>query len=97
MTPKMMVMENLSSSKRTREELVARTNLSDRAVRRAISELRYDGVPVCTDSKSGGYGIGTGADKEHTIREMRSRAYKLLAMASRMEKFNDGTQMMIGE
>ena len=93
----MMVLGELSSKRVTRQELVARTNLSDRAVRRAISELRYDGIPVCTDSKMGGYWIGYGSDKDHTIREIKSRAFKLLAMASRMEKYDDGEQIVMGD
>lgn len=59
--------------------------VSDRALRRAVTELRKNGYNVAANSSTGGYWKGDDNDKKHTIAEYRSRAYELLATASAME------------
>lgn len=62
---------------------------SERDVRRAIAELRDLGYNVASSSDKKGYWRGTKADKERTIKELKSRAMKLLKTADALEKGPD--------
>lgn len=57
----------------SRSDLARHTGETDRQIRRAISELRDDGVPVCT-AGGGGYFIGSRAEYQMTtIADYKSR------------------------
>lgn len=62
---------------------------SERDVRRAIAELRDLGYNIASSSDTQGYWLGDEADKERTIKELKSRAMKLLKTADALEKGPD--------
>lgn len=62
---------------------------SERDVRRAIAELRDLGYNIASSSDTQGYWLGNEADKERTIKELKSRAMKLLKTADALEKGPD--------
>ena len=68
---------------------------SERDVRRAIAELRDLGYNVASSSDKKGYWRGTKADKERTIKELRSRASKLLQTAEALEEGPDLGQLQM--
>ena len=65
--------------RQSRKQLAAMTGANDRAIRTAVSELRDEGVPICTDRKQGGYWLGTRSEYRKTAiadYTSRMRAYK---------------------
>jgi hypothetical protein len=61
------------------------SNAVDRMIRDAVTELRKQGHPICSDSGAAGYwyspsGIG------HTIAEYESRANEMYAVARAMKR-----------
>lgn len=52
---KIKVLSIISNGRATREELVKLTGVSDRLVRKVISELRREGYNICSDSQGKGY------------------------------------------
>lgn len=51
----------------SRKDLARHTGSKDRTIRDAISELRDEGVPICTDRTEGGYYIGTREEYSKTV------------------------------
>lgn len=80
------VYEALTKTPQSRKQLTSVTGLSDRALRREISELRKNGYPVCTDSRKGGYWIGEGEDVKRLTKELESRAFDLLETSRRIKR-----------
>ena len=76
----------LTGRPQTRESLCRKLNVTDRKLRRTVRELRLDGVPVCSNSKTGGYWLGSNKDTERMISEYRSRAAKMFEAARKMEE-----------
>lgn len=71
----------------TRQELAALSGMKDRDIRREIERLRNNGIPIMSDSTKPGYWVAdTQAEKVKTVRELRSRAFKLLKTAKIIEK-----------
>lgn len=71
-------------------------DLSDRAIRRAASELRKSGYPICSNSDSKGYWLGNKEDVARTVADLRSRAYDLLRTADKMEGIEiEGQERMV--
>ena len=60
-------------------------DVSERMIRRAVTELRENGYGVCSNSTVKGYWMGTKEETAHTIAEMRSRALKLMRAADKLE------------
>lgn len=78
----------LSENPVSRRCLSTKLGLSDRAVRNLITELRYQGVPICSSSQADGYWLARDKKEiEQTAREYRSRAIKQLKIADRMLSF----------
>ena len=83
------------------QELLARPNKnrtmmicpSERDIRRAVAELRDAGFNVASSSDKKGYWLGDEVAKERTIKELRSRATKLLKTADALEKGPDMGQL----
>ncbi len=57
----------------------------DRQIRRAIANLQSEGIPIVSDSYSGGYYLGTTAEIRDYIGELRSRIQKLIKKADALE------------
>ena len=77
--------DELKAYPQTRDKLTYILNTNDRALRQAVNELRKEGVPVCSNSGVSGYWIGNNEDIQHTVADLKSRAYDLLAQANGME------------
>ncbi|HCY07132.1 MAG TPA: hypothetical protein DHS57_07790 [Erysipelotrichaceae bacterium] len=61
-----------------KDELMAITNLKERAVINEIAYLRAVGVPILSNTQEGGYYLpGTKEEAEDYIRSMDSRAKKI--------------------
>ena len=58
----------------TREELVLATGMDDRTVRGAIHDLRMKGHRICSDTKIGGYYLGTNTEWNLFCNSQRRRA-----------------------
>jgi len=65
-------------NKISRESLVLCTGLTDRNVRRLISEARADGYAIVGDPNGGYYMAETEADYDLLLGELMSRAKKLI-------------------
>ena len=59
-----------------------------RAIRKVITELRKEGVPIAstTSKGTGGYYIPVGSEREEYCRSIRNRALKLLQMEAKIRK-----------
>lgn len=67
-------------------ELATEARLTEREVRREVSALREDGIPVCGHPRTG-YFIARHADElETTVEYLKSRALHSLRLASRLTK-----------
>lgn len=77
---------SLTEMPKSRKHLCIELGCSDRSLRMAIKELRDSGIPVCTDSETGGYWIGDEKEIDRTVKELRARAYKLILTADRLER-----------
>ena len=70
-----------------RRELVKRCCISDRSVRSCIAELRNDGIPVCSNSKTSGYFIADSDDEvDHFLNENHKRAMVLLSINKKVSE-----------
>lgn len=66
----------------TRKQLVKLTGYNDRAVRNIIADLRAEGVPVVSNTKTGGYYLPTTLEEANEYyNSMRSRAIKTFLSA----------------
>jgi len=75
----------------TKQELVDRTGLNEREVRKLITELRNAGLPIIATSGHYGYWIASSNQEQRMlINEYKHRAYKLLKTASALENSNVG-------
>ena len=71
----------------TRQELVMKTGLSDRMIRRSISQLRKQGVAIISTSDSSGYFIAdTEEELNHFLAENTKRAKDLLYMCKQVKE-----------
>lgn len=95
-TTKNMVLSMLSTKPQSRFVLAGAIGISERRFRRAVHELRLEGTLVVSDSKTGGYRLGTKEEARATARELRSRAYDLLRTAKVLEGV-DPDQLTISE
>lgn len=60
-----------------------------RVIRRFITELRKEGVPICSSMKSdnGGYYLSnTGSELDDYLRRLRSRALRALTVEAKLRK-----------
>lgn len=73
MNSRELILEQLATGKKTRAELCWALNITDKALRENIRELRKQGVPICSSSQSKGYWLGTREELNNTIKEYRSR------------------------
>ena len=83
---KLKVLSIISNGRATREDLVKLTGVSDRLVRKVISELRREGYNICSDSQGKGYWLGNEAETRKTIAEYKHRATKCFQIAVDMER-----------
>lgn len=69
----------------------------ERAIRRAVTELRQNGYNIASSSDVEGYWLGSDEDKRRTVNELRSRAMKLLKTADALERgpLNDQMEMQL--
>lgn len=95
-TTKNMVLSMLTTKPQSRYILARAIGISERRFRRAVHELRLEGNLIVSDSKTGGYRLGTKEEAKATARELRSRAYDLLRTAKALEGV-DPDQLTIGE
>lgn len=93
---KRMVLSMLTTKPQSRYILARAIGISERRFRRAVHELRLEGNLIVSDSKTGGYRLGTKEEAKATARELRSRAYDLLKTARALEGA-DPDQLTIGE
>lgn len=81
------VLRNLSTVPVSRDALSHKLNVKDRTLREAITQLRAQGVPICSNSEASGYWLATNTSEiQHTISEYRSRAIKMLKIAKALER-----------
>lgn len=85
----------LTDKPQSRAVLAEKLNCRDRSLRHAVAELRENGFNIASNSETKGYWIGTDNDRRVVIRELRSRASKLLKMAYEMERGIDLGQMEV--
>ena len=81
----------------TREELVAKTGLSDRKVRQLISELKLL-KPVLYNSQTKGYRLAKKATEmtiEEVIKEMNMAQHSINDIESRKDVFNQRERVYI--
>lgn len=90
-----LLLDTLTFKPQTRAELCDKLHCGERAVRRAVEELREYGYNIASNSETGGYWLGSEADRERTINELRSRARKLEQTAAALEKGVDIGQMEV--
>lgn len=82
---KNMVLSMLTIKPQSRYILASAIGISERRFRRAVRELRLEGNLIISDSRTGGYRLGTKEEAKATARELRSRAYDLLRTAKALE------------
>lgn len=70
----------------TREVLVARTKLTDREVRRAIQELRMNGMRIASSSSVRGYWMCSDQEFKEIKEELLCKSKSLYYMAMAMQK-----------
>lgn len=74
-----------------RPELCLLTGMSDRMMRKAIEDMRKQGIRVCADSGKYGYWLAQSEEDYKAFRgELLSRAYSQLKTVSAMDKFVEG-------
>ena len=93
---KRMVLSMLTTKPQSRYILARAIGISERRFRRAVRELRLEGNLIISDSRTGGYRLGTKEEAKATARELRSRAYDLLRTAKALEGA-DPDQITIAE
>lgn len=70
----------------TADHLALRLSIEPREVRRAIAELRMEGVQVCGHPKTGYYIAENAEDLEATCEFLRKRAMHSLTLESRLRR-----------
>ena len=85
----------LTNEPQSKWELADKLGCGERQVRRCISELRKSGFNVAANSDGEGYWRGSDSDRRRTVKELRSRAYKLIETANALEKGPDLGQMEV--
>ena len=68
------------------QDLVRLTGLTEREVRLQIHAERRRGIPILSNSKDGYYLPGNEYEKAECVRQMRGRAWEILAAAAAVEK-----------
>ena len=68
------------------QDLVRLTGEDQRTVRKMIHEERRQGIPILSNSKDGYYLPGNEYEKAECVRQMRGRAWEILAAAAAVEK-----------
>ena len=89
------LLRTLTDEPQSKDDLKDKLHISEREVRRCITELRDAGFNVASSSHGKGYWLGNESDKECTIKEYRSRAAKLIKTAEALEKGPDLGQMEV--
>ena len=79
------VLGTLSAKPKSRYEIAKALGISERDVRKSIEIMRNRGVPICSNSRMGGYWIGNSLDCKRAAAEYRARAKKMLHTASMLE------------
>ena len=82
---KQRLLETLTRTPQSRESLCRRLGCSDRTLRMLVTELRMDGEPVCSNSQTKGYWLGTQADRKHLAAEYRHRGAQMYHIANKLE------------
>ena len=93
---KRMVLSMLTTKPQSRYILARAIGISERRFRRVVRELRLEGNLIISDSRTGGYRLGTKEEAKATARELKSRAYDLLRTAKALEGV-DPDQLTISE
>lgn len=68
------------------EALARKVNVSERDVRKAVSDLREDGVPIAATPKTGYYLAETADEIDECCQFLRRRALHSLRLESRLRK-----------
>jgi biotin operon repressor len=69
-------------------ELARAAGVSERAVRKAISDLRGEGVAVCGHPRTGYYIAATADELERTCAFLRARAMHSLVLEARLRRIS---------
>lgn len=69
----------------SRRILARKLGVPDRTLRKAVEAARLQGVPICSNSRTDGYWLGSSADIRHTIAEYEARGLKALEVARKMK------------
>lgn len=85
----------LTTEPQTRADLCDALSCGDRALRRAVNELRKHGYNIASNSDTRGYWYGDENDKERTIKDLRARAAELRQTAIALENGPDLGQMEV--
>lgn len=67
-------------------ELAETTGISERRLRRIISQLREDGTAICGHPRTGYYIAQTHAELEESCQFLRARAMHSLALEARLRR-----------
>lgn len=79
------LLSNLKEYPQSRRILSKKMGVSDRALRKAIEGARLQGIPICSNSQTDGYWLGSSADIRHTIAEYEARGLRALEVARKMK------------
>ena len=72
----------------TASELAGRCDITEREVRRHVSELRDEGIAVCAHPRTGYFIAQTPAELDMACNYLRRRALHSLTLESRMRKIS---------
>lgn len=86
----------LTDKPQSRALLARKLGCSDRALRRAVRELRKEGHTVCSDSEMGGYWLGTDEETKRLVKELEHRGLDLLETARKIKARQLDGQVRIG-
>lgn len=76
----------LTDYPQSRCNLSIKLGVSDRTLRKTVEVARLQGVPICSNSRTDGYWLGSGADIQHTIAEYETRGLRALEVARRLKR-----------
>lgn len=75
--------------------LAEKLNTNERAVRRAIKELRDNGYVIVSNSTNRGYWLGTDKDRDRIVRELEARISSMSATVRALKQGRDLGQMEV--
>ena len=89
------LLDVLTNEPQSKWLLAEKLNTNERAVRRAIKELRDNGYIIVSNSTNRGYWLGTDKDRERIVRELEARISSMSATVRALKQGRDLGQMEV--